>query len=89
MVLASNGKCVNELNCIASHPAPSGLILDNYPTVNVEYATSNSNAGLRCLQGEVDGCITTKAVVKTYNLKELINYGAVPMGFTDHILKER
>lgn len=72
MVLASNGKCVNELNCIASHPAPSGLILDNYPTVNVEYATSNSNAGLRCLQGEVDGCITTKAVVKTYNLKELI-----------------
>ena len=57
---------------------------------NVLYSyTSNSNAGLRCLQGEVDGCITTKAVVKTYNLKELINYGAVPMGFTVHILKER
>ena len=55
----------------------------------MEYATSNSNAGLRCLQGAVDGCITTKAVVKTYNLKELINYGDVPMGFTVHILKER
>ena len=88
MVLASNGKCVHELNSIASHPAPSGLILDNYPNINVDYATSNSNAGLRCFHGEVDGCITTKAVMKAYNLKELINYGVVPMGFTLHILKE-
>lgn len=39
MVLASNGKCVNDLNCIASHPAPSGLILDNYPSKKYFFET--------------------------------------------------
>jgi len=86
MVLAAKEYIdINNSKIVASHKAPSPLILNL--TKQVKLVNSNSQAAIVCANGEADACITTYPLVEKYGLKIIENFGKVPMGFTIHINK--
>ncbi|GAB1670951.1 prephenate dehydratase domain-containing protein [Mannheimia haemolytica] len=88
MVFASRFINLSEIKTVASHPAPSGLIRNNYSDVNICYVNSNSQAAIDCMIGKADGCITTIPSAKEHKLHIINNFGVIPMGFTIHVFKE-
>jgi hypothetical protein len=79
MLLASRDGSRPKL--VATHPAPQSLVPSDMDRV---LTTSNSQAALDCINGKVDGCITTMDALELYGLQIVENYGAVPMVFTLH-----
>lgn len=80
MVLAAASEEA-ALATVASHAAPSSLVP---PGCSVIKAQSNSEAAGMCAEGRVSACITTRAAAERFRLRELKDFGRVPMGFTIH-----
>lgn len=86
MVLATK-QCedVEQIRTIVSHPAPVSLIRDLDRDVTL--TTSNSKAASLVAASIFDACITTRKSAEMYGLKELKDFGEVPMGFSIHSVK--
>jgi hypothetical protein len=72
--------------CVASHPAPVGLVPAGS---TIRLVASNAQAALDCAGGEVDGCITTLPAMESNRLELVRDYGPVAMAFTVHIRRNR
>lgn len=87
MVFASRYTDYCDIFHVGSHPAPQHL-LSELPIADKSMKktlfTSNSEAGVQCAQGAVDGCITTFSTAEKYHLHILHAFGPVPMGFSVH-----
>ncbi len=90
MLFASRHTDYNDIRHVGSHPAPQHLF-DELPLLNKEVRktlfTSNSESGVQCAHGAVDGCITTLSTAQKYHLHILHDFGPVPMGFSIHAPK--
>jgi len=67
---------------VASHPAPVDLIPEWI--ADRRFVTSNSAAAKACRDGLVESCITTERAAMAYDLRILLNFGEIPMGFAVH-----
>ncbi|HGY2265898.1 hypothetical protein [Morganella morganii] len=90
MLFASRHTDYNNIRHVGSHPAPQHLF-DELPLLNKKVRktlfTSNSESGVQCAHGAVDGCITTLSTAQKYHLHILHDFGPVPMGFSIHAPK--
>ncbi|MGJ3349356.1 hypothetical protein [Morganella morganii] len=90
MLFASRHTDYNDIRHVGSHPAPQHLFAE-LPLLNKEVRktlfTSNSESGVQCAHGAVDGCITTLTTAQKYHLHILHDFGPVPMGFSIHAPK--
>lgn len=90
MLFASRHTDYNDIRHVGSHPAPQHLFAE-LPLLNKEVRktlfTSNSESGVQCAHGAVDGCITTLTTAQKYHLHILHDFGPVPMGFSIHAAK--
>ena len=67
---------------VASHPAPVNLLDDR--SLEFTIVNSNSEAAITCAAGRTDTCITTLPAARQHGLDVLVDFGAVPMGFSVH-----
>jgi prephenate dehydratase len=67
---------------VASHPAPVNLL--DGKSIEFALVNSNSEAAITCATGLTDTCITTLPAARQHGLDILIDFGAVPMGFSVH-----
>lgn len=90
MLFASRFTGYCDIHHVGSHPAPQSLF-DELPLLSRQVRktlfTSNSESGVQCAHGIVDGCITTLTTAEKYNLHILHDFGPVPMGFSIHAPK--
>lgn len=84
MVLAQNNSNLanaEELT-IACHPPPSHLVYTY--SQDVRFVSSNVQAALECISGNVNACITTLKAAKDNNFNIMQDFGEIPMCFTMH-----
>lgn len=71
-----------RITTVVSHAAPVNL-LDGLG-VDIRLADSNSQAALRCADGETDACITTIVAAEACGLAVVKDFGPVAMGYSIH-----
>jgi hypothetical protein len=82
MVFATRrGFSEDDVQTVASHPAPQQLAGDDHKVVLM---TSNSMAARECARGVFDACVTTSKAAEDNHLVIRRNYGPVPMVYTLH-----
>lgn len=82
MVLATRrGVSEDDVQTVASHPAPQSLAGDEHKVVLM---TSNSQAAKECAKGVFDACVTTSKAAADHHLVIRRNFGPVPMVYTLH-----